>query len=113
MGSVGRTDKRRGTGVVGSGEIAVNVDDIVGGADRVRAVAANVELLLGDLGAMLRPIAAEWTGAAAISYQYQQRLWQAAAEDLHSVLLQIAAVLEKTHTSYSEAESGLHRIWGA
>ena len=52
-----------------------------------------------------------WTGAAAESYQYQQRQWSSAAEDLHTVLLQVASALQNSHQSYSAADSSLHQLW--
>lgn len=93
------------------GEITVTFDDIEGAAAAVRGVAANIELLLADLRTMLRPLVAEWSGAAAVNYQYQQHVWDAAAEDLHGVLLRIAAVLQNSHGSYTDAESELRNMW--
>lgn len=95
-----------------NGEITVTFDDIEGAAAAVRAVAANVDTLLSDLRVMLRPLVAEWTGAAAANYQYQQHVWDQAAEDLHGVLLRIAAVLEESHGSYVDAEAQLRNMWG-
>lgn len=95
-----------------SGEIAVRFADIEDAAAAVRRTAANIDMLLGDLTAMLGPITAEWTGMAAESYQYQHHLWQSAAQDLHAVLLQVAAALTNSHQSYSEVDSTLHQLWG-
>jgi len=97
--------------VVVNGEITVAFDDIEGAAAAVRAVAGNVDTLLADLRIMLRPLAAEWDGAAALNYQYQQRVWDSSAEDLHGVLLRIAAVLENSHGSYTSADSDLRNLW--
>ena len=96
-----------------SGDIAVTFDDIEGAAAAVRAVAGNIDTLLADLRTMLRPLVAEWTGAAAANYQYQQHVWDGAAEDLHGVLLRIATVLETSHGSYTDAESQLRNLWGS
>jgi early secretory antigenic target protein ESAT-6 len=95
-----------------SGEINVHFDDVEGAAIAVRGVGANIDGLLADLRTMLRPIAAEWTGAAAVNYQYQQHVWNLAAEDLHATLLRIAEVLANSHGSYVEAESALQNLWG-
>jgi ESAT-6 family protein len=97
--------------LVVNGEITVAFDDIEGAAAAVRAVAGNVDTLLADLRIMLRPLAAEWDGAAALNYQYQQQVWDSSAEDLHGVLLRIAAVLENSHGSYTGAESDLRNLW--
>jgi early secretory antigenic target protein ESAT-6 len=107
------TLERRGSDVVASGEISVKFADIEDAGARVRAVAAAIEQLLGDLAVTLRPIAAEWTGEAAANYQYEQHQWQTAADDLHTVLLQIATVLDTSHITYHQAETDLHRLWGA
>lgn len=78
---------------------------------KVRSVGANIETLLADLRTVLRPLAAEWTGAAAENYQSQQALWDSAAQDLHAVLLRIASALDTSHTAYVDTESQLHSLW--
>ena len=95
-----------------NGEISVRFADIEEAAATVRRTAANVDILLSDLRIMLRPITAEWTGGASSNYQYQQRAWDQAAQDLHSVMLQIASALENSHASYTETETSLHQLWG-
>ena len=95
-----------------SGEINVHFDDVEDAAVAVRSVGANIDTLLADLRTMLRPITAEWTGAAATAYQYQQHVWDLAAEDLHGTLLRIADVLTGSHGSYVEAEAKLQNLWG-
>jgi len=99
--------------VVASGEISVAFGDVEEAAARVRSVGANIDMLLTDLRAMLRPLADEWTGAAAANYQYQRHVWDLASEDLHGVLLRIAAVLENSHGAYVDAESQLRNLWGS
>ncbi|MGH6655754.1 MAG: WXG100 family type VII secretion target [Actinocrinis sp.] len=94
-----------------NGEITVTFGDVEDAAVKVRSVSGNIDMMLADLRTMLRPLAAEWAGAAAESYQYQQHLWDQAAEDMHSVLLRIAAVLETSHGSYVEAETELRDLW--
>jgi WXG100 family type VII secretion target len=98
--------------VVVSGEINVVFGDVEDAATWVRRVGANIDTLLADLRTMLRPITAEWTGAAAMSYQYQQHVWDLAAEDLHGTLLRIATVLEASHGSYVDADAQLRNLWG-
>ena len=95
-----------------SGEINVQFGDVEDAAVVVRNVGAHIDTLLADLRTMLRPITAEWTGAAAVNYQYQQHVWDLAAEDLHGTLLRIANVLEGSHGSYVDAESTLRNLWG-
>ena len=98
--------------MVVSGEINVVFGDVEDAAARVRRVGASIDTLLADLRTMLRPITAEWTGAAAMNYQYQQHVWDLAAEDLHGTLLRIAAVLESSHGSYVDADAQLRNLWG-
>ncbi len=97
--------------MVANGEITVTFGDVEDAAVRVRAVGGNIDMLLADLRTFLRPLAAEWGGAAAENYQYQQHMWDLAAEDLHTVLLRIASALETTHGSYVEAEDELRSLW--
>ena len=98
--------------MVVSGEITVVFGEVEDAAAKVRSTSANIDMLLNDLRTMLRPLIADWSGAAAANYQYQQHLWDTASEDLHSVLLRIATVLEASHGSYAEAESELRNLWG-
>lgn len=102
---------RYGVAVAANGEITVTFDEIEGAAAAVRRVAANIDMLLTDLVVMLRPLVAEWTGSAAMNYQYQQHVWDLAAADLHGVLLRIAAVLDDSYGSYTDAESELRNLW--
>lgn len=97
--------------MVASGEISVVFGDVEDAAARVRGVSANIDTLLNDLRVLLRPLAEEWTGTAATNYQYQQHVWDLAAEDLHSVLLRIAAALENSHGTYVDADSQLRNLW--
>jgi WXG100 family type VII secretion target len=97
--------------VVASGEISVVFGDVEDAATKVRSVSANIDTLLADLRSMLRPLAAEWTGAAAINYQFQQHVWDTSAQDLHGVLLRIASVLAASHTAYVDAEAQLRNLW--
>jgi WXG100 family type VII secretion target len=97
--------------VVASGAISVRFADIEETAAKVRRTVANVDQLLADLRAVVRPVAAEWSGDAATNYRYQQHIWDTAAEDLHRVLLQIASALEKSHVSYTQTESSLQQLW--
>jgi len=99
--------------VVASGEISVVFGDVEDAAARVRSVSANIDTLLNDLRALLRPLIEEWTGAAATNYQYQQHVWDLAAEDLHGVMLRIAAALENSHGTYVDADSQLRNLWGS
>lgn len=97
--------------MVVNGEINVTFDDIEGAAAAVRSVAANIDTLLSDLRIMLQPLVADWDGAAAANYQYQQHVWDSAARDLHGVMMRIATVLDNSHGSYVDIESGLRNLW--
>lgn len=98
--------------MVVDGEITVQFGDVEDAAVAVRGVAAHIDGLLADLRNMLRPITVEWTGEAALAYQYQQHVWDLASEDLHNTLLRIAEVLSNSHGSYVNAEAELRNLWG-
>lgn len=96
-----------------SGEIALKFDDVQDAAASVRSVAAHIYEQLDELQDSINPVVAEWTGAAASSYQYQQARWNSASSDLHSLLLQIANQLETTHTSYTTTENSMRDLWSS
>jgi WXG100 family type VII secretion target len=86
------------------GEILVRSTTLESGASDVDAIAARIEQQLGDLGGVVRPLAAAWTGEAATEYQSLQARWDTSAEGLHEVLLQIARVLRIASEAYAEGE---------
>lgn len=93
------------------GRITVTFEDIENARDKVYATAGAIDNLLSDLTRMLAPVMAEWTGDAALNYQYRQRQWHAAASDLHATLLQIHSALSTSHASYTTADSTVRQLW--
>ena len=70
-----------------------------------------IQTLLDDLYRQVQPIFAEWTGAAAEGYQYQHNQWVSAADDLNTVLRNIATLLLESHDTYRQAEASVQSIW--
>lgn len=96
-----------------SGEIALKFDDAQDAAASVRAVAASVYEQLDELQTAVNRVAAEWSGSAASNYHYQQARWNSASSDLHSLLLQIAAQIEATHSSFTMTENAMRDLWSS
>lgn len=94
-----------------SGTVHVSFGDMQDAADSVGAASRAVQFELDDLYRMLAPIVALWTGDAAESFQYQHQAWVQAAEDLNSVLAHIAALLQNSHSAYTQAESDASVLW--
>lgn len=93
------------------GAVQVTFADIQDAAAKVGLTNKNVQSQLDDLYRMVAPLTASWSGKAAEGFQYQHQMWVAAADDLNTVLRNIATLLLETHDSYSQAESEVTSIW--
>lgn len=94
-----------------SGEVAVTFEAIEGAAADTRVTNQTIQTQLEDLYRSILPMISVWSGAAAEAFQYQHSLWVQAADDLSLVLGAISALLEDTHSGYSEAEANVTALW--
>ena len=95
------------------GAVQVTFANIEDAAAKAGSTNRAVQSLLDDLYRQVAPVAATWSGIAAEGFLYQHQQWVAAAEDLNTVLQNIATLLLETHDSYSQAETEVTSIWDA
>jgi WXG100 family type VII secretion target len=93
------------------GAVQVTFADIEGMAAKAGLTNESIQTLLDDLYRQVVPIFSSWTGAAAEGFQYQHQQWVNAADDLNTVLRDIATLLLETHDSYSQAEAEVASLW--
>lgn len=95
------------------GAVQVTFADIEDVAAKAGSTNQTIQSLLEDLYRLVAPMFATWEGAAAESFQYQHQLWVSAAEDLNTVLRNIATLLLETHDSYNQAETEVTSLWSS
>lgn len=93
------------------GAVEVTFATIEDAARQAGSTNRAVQTLLEDLYRQLQPIFTEWSGAAAEGFQYQHNAWVSAADDLNTVLRNIATLLLESHDTYQQAEASVHSIW--
>ena len=94
-----------------SGEIKVSFADLEATGTYIDVKSQEANQLLADLKAMLQPLVATWSGAAAENYNFKQHQWDTAAADLNNVLHQISSALHTANANYIEAESANTNRW--
>jgi 6 kDa early secretory antigenic target len=93
------------------GQVLVNAQVLDEGASDTDAVAGQIEQQLGDLKGYLAPLVASWTGQASSDYQALQQRWNQSADDLNTVLRQIATTLRQAAQSYVSGENTNASMW--
>jgi len=93
------------------GQVIVNAQVLDEGASDTDAIAGQIEQQLGDLKGYLAPLVASWTGEASSDYQALQQKWNASADDLNSVLREIASALRAASQSYVSGETSNASMW--
>ncbi len=66
---------------------------------------------LSDLQAFLAPMVASWTGRASEDYQALQKQWNTSADDLSTILQQIAQALRIAQDNYTQTEQSNASVW--
>lgn len=79
------------------GGIATASADIVGGANKL-------ESLLADMDQRLAPLKSDWSGAAAESYQTAQRNWNQAISEIKLLLTDIGTQVGRDGESFQSAD---------
>ncbi|WP_154792877.1 WXG100 family type VII secretion target [Occultella kanbiaonis] len=78
--------------------IATAGADIVGGANKI-------EQQLADMDSQLQPLRADWTGAAAESYQTAKSQWSTAITDMKALLTEIGTAVGQGGQDYQSTEN--------
>jgi early secretory antigenic target protein ESAT-6 len=95
-----------------SGHIKVAFGTVSGAGDEVRRSAATIKGELEDLLSSVSRVAETWEGTAQEHYRVRQNQWNAAADDLHAVLVSIANALDTAAEDYRATEAKNAGIWG-
>jgi WXG100 family type VII secretion target len=95
------------------GAVQVTFAEIQDAAALAGSTNKTVQTMLDDLYRQVAPLTASWVGSAAEGFQYQHQQWVNAADDLNTVLRNIATLLLETHDTYSQAESEVTAIWNS
>jgi WXG100 family type VII secretion target len=93
------------------GQVVVNAQVLDEGASDTDAVAGQIEQQLNDLKGYLAPLVASWTGQASNDWQSLQQKWNSSADDLNTVLRQIATALRMASQNYVSGEQTNASMW--
>jgi early secretory antigenic target protein ESAT-6 len=93
-------------------EIKVTFGALEAARADVAGAATRISGQLEELRRFLAPLVATWEGQAATEYQVKQRQWDAAADDLAAVLVQIGVTLGSANDSYRQLEHANKALWG-
>jgi WXG100 family type VII secretion target len=93
------------------GQVIVNAQVLDEGATDTDTVAGQIEGQLSDLKGYLAPLVASWTGQASSDYQALQQKWNTSADDLNTVLRQIASALRQASQNYVSGENTNASMW--
>lgn len=66
---------------------------------------------LSDLQTYLAPMISTWTGRASEDYQALQKQWNTSADDLSTILQQIAQALRIAQDNYTRTEQSNASVW--
>jgi WXG100 family type VII secretion target len=93
------------------GQVVVNAQVLDEGASDTDAIAGQISQQLSDLKGFLAPLVASWTGQAADDYKSLQNQWNTSADDLNTVLRQVASTLRTSAETYRSGESTNSQMW--
>lgn len=94
------------------GEIKVTFGAIHTAVSDIQQARGNMDGLLGDLEAYLRPLVADWEGEAASLYQAKKAQWTDAQQNLNQILAQIGTALGQAGEDFQATERANARMWG-
>ena len=92
-------------------EVVVTPQALDNAASDTDAVAGQIEGQLNDLHTYLRPLVATWTGQASTDWQSLQQKWDTSADDLNTVLREIASALRQSAETYTSGENTNAQMW--
>ncbi|AWB83410.1 WXG100 family type VII secretion target [Corynebacterium liangguodongii] len=85
---------------------------LAGAAEDLRGSALQITRMLEDLKAGLQPMVSTWTGEAAEAYKVHQDKWDRAAEDLNTILAQVAQAVDGGNTRMLQVNNAAAQSWG-
>lgn len=84
--------------------MGANFGQLEGTHAALQAQIAKFNALLDEAKAIVRPLAAQWTGEASAAYQVQQNKWDTSAADLNMVLARINGALADTNSGFRRTD---------
>lgn len=85
---------------------------LAGAAEDLRTSVAQINRMLDDLKSGLQPMVETWTGDAAEAYKAHQREWDTAAEDLNTILNNVAAAVDGGNSRMQQVNNAAAQSWG-
>ncbi|QGH70460.1 WXG100 family type VII secretion target [Pseudactinotalea sp. HY158] len=81
-----------------------NFGAIEAAAADIQTGAGGIETRLSEMDSALQPLRADWTGAAAESYQQAKAQWSSAITDMKLLLSDIGRAVSQGNADYQNAE---------
>ncbi|RAV32505.1 WXG100 family type VII secretion target [Corynebacterium heidelbergense] len=80
-------------------------------AEDINATTNNINGLLDNLKADLKPLVSEWEGSSAEAYNAAQRKWDQSAADLNDVLRQVGMAVREANDRMSQINTNAANSW--
>jgi len=96
---------------VNAGELKVNFGALEAAAQDIQGSARQIQARLDQLDRELQPLRADWTGAAAESYQVAKAEWTRAITDMQALLQQLGVAVSQSNAEYQSAEKVNQGRW--
>ncbi|MCO6393856.1 MULTISPECIES: WXG100 family type VII secretion target [Corynebacterium] len=93
-------------------QIKYDFAQIANAAEDMRSSATRITSQLNELKQIIQPMAQTWEGTAASAYQAHQAKWDQAAEDLNTILNQIASTVEDGNSTMLAVNNAAANSWG-
>jgi early secretory antigenic target protein ESAT-6 len=93
-------------------QITVDFGGMEALAGDISAQASTLESTLEDLKGRIKPVIAQWDGAASGAYAASQAKWDQAAADLQQVLAQIGTAVRAAGEAFQQGERQNTSRWG-
>lgn len=85
---------------------------LAGAAEDLRTSVAQINRMLDELKGGLQPMVATWTGEAAEAYSAHQQKWDAAANDLNTILNNVATAVDGGNSRMQQVNNAAAQSWG-
>jgi WXG100 family type VII secretion target len=92
--------------------ITVNFPAMLEAVANVRATHSSLVGQHADMDQFLNKLRGTWHGGAGSNWQLTQHHYNGAAEEVHTILLNLHNALEMAHSNYTRTERALEQIWG-
>lgn len=94
-----------------SDQIVVSFDTVRLAAEDLASTTAQVQDILQDMQANLRPLETDWTGAASEAYQAVQAEWNSDINEMVELLGTLSGTVEEAGQTYQSTEGEVRDAW--